>query len=119
MVSTLLYAVHKQNTRYKMKRPRIRCDIMADSFTWHTANDAVTTVRYYDVTPIVSVGADATGLHKGENIEKYNVLNCNKILFRYFVSFALIFFFSLREGLSLIRATGFISDPPSRKKNQQ
>ena len=76
MVSKLLYAPHKQNTMYKMKK--IRCDIiMADSVTWHTANDAVTTARYYDVTPIVSVGADATGLRKErcESIEKYNVSN--------------------------------------------
>ena len=75
MVSKLLYAVHKQNTMYKMKR--IRCYIMADSFTRHSANDAVTTARYYGVTPIVSVGADATGLHKErcESIEKYNVSN--------------------------------------------
>ena len=61
MVSKVLYAVHKQNTMYKMSR--IRCDIMADSVTRRTANDAVTTARYYDVTSIISVGADATGLH--------------------------------------------------------
>ena len=73
MVSNVLYAVQKHNTMYKIKR--IRCDIMADSFTRHTANDAVTTARYYDVK---TIGADATDHHeeqesffRSENIEKY------------------------------------------------
>ena len=65
MVSKVLYAVHKQNTMYKVKR--IRCDIMADSFTLHTANDAVTTARYYDVTSIVGIGADATDFHEKQD----------------------------------------------------
>ena len=83
MVSKVLYAVHKQNTMYKMKR--IRFDIMADSFTRHTANDAVTTSRYYDVTSIVGIGTDATDLpekqgsfFRRENIEKYNVLKVSR-----------------------------------------
>ena len=83
MVSKVLYAVHKQNTMYKVKR--IRCDIMADSFIRYTAYDAVTTARYYDVTSIVGIGADATDLHekqesffRRENIEKYNVLKVSR-----------------------------------------
>ena len=101
---------------YKMNR--IRCDIMADSFTRHTANDAVTIVRYYDVTPIVSVGADATDLHKErcEIIEKYNVLNVIK--FSFDILSRAHFFLSFRCGKGLLElpVSYRISPPPPEKK---
>ena len=110
MVSKVLYAVHKQNTMYKMKK--IRCDIMEVFFTRHTAYDAVTTARYYDVTPIVRVGADATGLHKErcENIEKYNVLNVIK--FSFDILSCSQFFLSFRCGQRLSEIPVSYRNPP-------